>query len=77
VFSLIAILVLGNILITRVRDGLLESKQQATLDEAANGARTAQEAFDSADRSQPDVYDTSGAGPGAPAVPRRWHRRAA
>ena len=57
-FSLIAILVLGNILITRVRDGLLESKQQATLDEAANGARTAQEAFDSADRSQPDVYDT-------------------
>ncbi|HVD27940.1 MAG TPA: hypothetical protein VNC79_05500, partial [Mycobacteriales bacterium] len=58
VFSLIAILLLGNILITRVRDGLLDSKKQATLDEAANGARTAQEAFDSADRSQPDVYDT-------------------
>jgi two-component system sensor histidine kinase MtrB len=58
VCSLIAILVLGNVLITRVRDGLLDSKKQATLDEAANGARTAQEAFDSADRSQPDVYDT-------------------
>jgi two-component system, OmpR family, sensor histidine kinase MtrB len=58
VFSLIAILVLGNILITQVRDGLLDGKRQATLDEAANGAQTSQEAFDSADRSQPDVYDT-------------------
>ena len=58
VFSLIAILVLGSILITRVRDGLLDSKRQAALEEAANGTRTSQEAFESADRSQPDAYDT-------------------
>ena len=49
---------LGNVLITRVRDGLLETKVQAAVDEAANGARTTQEAFDSADVSEVNVYDT-------------------
>ena len=58
VFSLIAILVLGNVLISRVRDGLLEDRLQASLAEASTGVRTAQETFDSADRSEPGVYDT-------------------
>ncbi len=58
VFSLVAIMVLGNILITEVRDGLLDAKVQASLAEASTGARTSQEAFDSADRSEPGVYDT-------------------
>jgi two-component system sensor histidine kinase MtrB len=59
VFTLIAIMVLGNILITRVRDGLLDAKVQTSLAEATTGARTSQEAFDSADRSEgPGVYDT-------------------
>ena len=58
VFSLVAIAVLGNVLITQVRDGLLESKRQAALEEAGNGVRTSQEALDSADRSESDVYDT-------------------
>ena len=59
VFSLVAILVLGNSLITRVRDGLLDAKVTASLVEASTGSRTAQEAFDSADRSEaPAVYDT-------------------
>ncbi len=55
---MIAIAVLGNVLITRVRDGLLDAKVQAALDEAGNGARTSQEALDSADRSESGVYDT-------------------
>ncbi|HEX6936455.1 MAG TPA: MtrAB system histidine kinase MtrB [Actinomycetes bacterium] len=58
VFSLIAIMVLGNVLITRVRDGLLDAKRQASLAEATTGTRTTQEAFDSADRSEAGVYDT-------------------
>jgi two-component system sensor histidine kinase MtrB len=58
VFSVIAIALLGNVLITQVRDGLLDGKVQAALDEAATGTRTSQEAFDSADRSEPAVYDT-------------------
>ena len=58
VFSLVAIMVLGNILINRVRDGLLDAKVQASLVEATTGSRTSQETFDSADRSQPGVYDT-------------------
>jgi two-component system, OmpR family, sensor histidine kinase MtrB len=59
VFSLVAIMVLGNSLITRVRDGLLDAKVTASLVEASTGGRTAQEAFDSADRSEaPAVYDT-------------------
>jgi two-component system sensor histidine kinase MtrB len=57
-FSLIAILVLGNVLISRVRDGLLQDREQASLAEASTGVRTAQETFDSADRSEPGVYDT-------------------
>ena len=57
-FSLIAIMVLGNVLITRVRDGLLDAKRQASLAEATTGTRTTQEAFDSADRSEAGVYDT-------------------
>ena len=57
-FSLLAILLLGNVLVTQVRDGLLEDRRQASLAEASTGLRTAQEAFDSADRSEPGVYDT-------------------
>ena len=57
VFSLAAILVLGNVLITGVRDGLLEDKVQAALAEASTGSRTSQEAIDSADRSEVGVYD--------------------
>ncbi|MGH8894411.1 MAG: MtrAB system histidine kinase MtrB [Actinomycetes bacterium] len=53
-----AIMVLGNILITRVRDGLLDAKRQVSLAEASAGTRTSQEAFDSADRSEGvAVYD--------------------
>jgi two-component system sensor histidine kinase MtrB len=58
VFSVIAIGVLGNVLMTQVRDGLLDTKRQAALEEAGNGVRTSQEALDSADRSESDVYDT-------------------
>ena len=57
VLSLIVILVLGNVLITRVRDGLLRDKVQASLAEAGVGSRTSQEAIDSADRSEVGVYD--------------------
>jgi two-component system sensor histidine kinase MtrB len=58
VFSIIAITVLGNVLITRVRDGLLDAKRQSSIEEAANGARTTQEAFDSADTSEVAAFDT-------------------
>ena len=58
VFTVIAIAVLGNVLIGQVRDGLLDAKVEAALDEAATGVRTAQEAFDAADSSEADVYDT-------------------
>ncbi len=58
VFSLIAIAVLGTVLMTRVRDGLLESKVQAALDEGSTGARSSQEALNSADVSEPGAYDT-------------------
>ena len=58
VFTVIAIALLGNVLMNQVRDGLLDAKRQTALDEAATGARTSQEAFDSADRSQSDVFDT-------------------
>jgi two-component system sensor histidine kinase MtrB len=57
-FSVLAIAVLGNVLITRVRDGLLDAKVAAAQDEAANGTRTMQEAIDSADQSDPGAYDT-------------------
>jgi two-component system sensor histidine kinase MtrB len=58
VFSLVAILVLGNVLISRVRVGLLDAMVDASLAVASTGSRTAQEAFDSADRSEaPSVYD--------------------
>lgn len=57
VFSLVAILVLGNILISEVRDGLLEAKVVSALADAGAGSRTSQEAFDSADQSEAGVYD--------------------
>jgi two-component system sensor histidine kinase MtrB len=44
--------------VTQVRDGLLEDRREASLAEASTGLRTAQEAFDSADRSEPGVFDT-------------------
>ncbi|MDQ1585540.1 MAG: two-component system, OmpR family, sensor histidine kinase MtrB, partial [Actinomycetota bacterium] len=52
------ILVLGNFLLNRVESGLLDAKVQAALAEAATGAVTAQDAFDSADRTDPTVYET-------------------
>ena len=58
VFSLIAVLALGSILVTRVRDGLLDAKRASALAESTSGTRTAQEAFDSADRSVQSVFDT-------------------
>ena len=51
VLTIVVIAVLGNILLTRVRDGLLDDKVQAALIEAASGSATAQESFDSADRA--------------------------
>jgi two-component system, OmpR family, sensor histidine kinase MtrB len=57
VLTLVVIAGLGNVLLARVRDGLLEAKVQAALAEAAGGATTAQESFTSADRSSTD-YDT-------------------
>jgi two-component system sensor histidine kinase MtrB len=57
VFSLVAILVLGNALISQVRDGLLDAKVDTSLSDASTGTRTAQEAFDSADRTESGAYD--------------------
>ena len=56
--SLLVILVLGTFLLDRVESGLLDAKVQAALAEAATGSRTAQDAFDSADRTDPTVYET-------------------
>ena len=58
VLSLLVILVLGTLLLNRVESGLLDAKVQAALAEAATGSRTAQDAFDSADRTDPTVYET-------------------
>ena len=58
VFTLIAIVLLGNVLVTGVRDGLLEAKVDAALVESASGTRAAQEAMASADSSVDGVYDT-------------------
>ncbi|MGH8970502.1 MAG: MtrAB system histidine kinase MtrB, partial [Actinomycetes bacterium] len=56
--SALVIAILGNILIARIADGLLDAKVQAALAEAASGAHNAQESFDSADRTDPEAYDT-------------------
>ena len=56
--SVVVIAVLGNFLVNRVADGLLEAKVQAALAEAASGSRSAQDAFDSADRTDPTVFET-------------------
>ncbi len=58
VLSLVVIVILGNVLLARVADGLLDAKVQAALTEAADGARSAQEAFESADRTDPEIYAT-------------------
>jgi len=58
VFTLVTILALGNVLVSRVQDGLLEAKRSSALAESSTGTRTAQEAFDSADRSADGVFDT-------------------
>ena len=59
VLTLITILVLGNVLVTRVRDGLLEAKRDAVLAASTSGARTAQQQVSSADRGQGiSTYDT-------------------
>ncbi len=57
-FTLVAILALGNILVSNVRDGLLSAKLESALAEAASGTRVGQETFSSADRSVAGVYDT-------------------
>ena len=56
--SALVVLVLGSLLLDRVESGLIESKVQAALAEAATGNRTAQDAFDSADRTDPTIYET-------------------
>jgi len=56
--SLLVIVALGSLLVNRVEAGLLDAKVQAALAEAATGNRTAQDAFDSADRTDPAVYET-------------------
>jgi two-component system sensor histidine kinase MtrB len=59
VLTIVVIAVLGNVLLTRVRDGLLNDKVQAALAEAASGSATAQESFNSADRTSGEAdYDT-------------------
>jgi len=59
VLTIVVIAVLGNVLLTRVRDGLLDDKVQAALTEAASGSSTAQESFNSADRASGEAdYDT-------------------
>jgi two-component system, OmpR family, sensor histidine kinase MtrB len=59
VLTIVVIAVLGNVLLTRVRDGLLNDKVQAALAEAASGSTTAQESFNSADRTSGEAdYDT-------------------
>ena len=59
VLTIVVIAVLGNVLLTRVRDGLLSDKVQAALTEAASGTTTAQESFNSADRASGEAdYDT-------------------
>jgi two-component system, OmpR family, sensor histidine kinase MtrB len=59
VLTILVIAVLGNVLLTRVRDGLLNDKVQAALTEAASGTTTAQESFNSADRASGEAdYDT-------------------
>jgi two-component system sensor histidine kinase MtrB len=56
--SILVIAVLGSVLLTAVADGLLDAKVDSSLAQAATGTGTAQEAFDSADRTDPTVYDT-------------------
>jgi two-component system, OmpR family, sensor histidine kinase MtrB len=59
VLTIVVIAVLGNVLLTRVRDGLLDDKVQAALTEAASGTSAAQESFNSADRASGEAdYDT-------------------
>ena len=58
VLSTLVILILGTLLLNRVEAGLLDAKVQAALAEAATGSITAQDAFDSADRTDPSVYET-------------------
>jgi two-component system sensor histidine kinase MtrB len=56
--SAAVIAVLGSVLVSRIAHGLLDAKVQAALADAATGSRTAQEALDSADRTDPAVYET-------------------
>ena len=59
VLTLLTILVLGNVLVSSVRDGLLEAKVTAVLAESSTGTSTAQQALSSADRAAgPSIYDT-------------------
>jgi two-component system, OmpR family, sensor histidine kinase MtrB len=53
VLSLVVILVLGYVLLTRVTAGLLESKQRSALDEARAGVAETQAKLDAADLSIP------------------------
>jgi two-component system sensor histidine kinase MtrB len=53
VLSLIVVALLGQFLIGRIRDGLIDSKTDAALVEAAAGAQSAQKEFEEADRTDP------------------------
>lgn len=57
VLTIVVIAVLGNVLLARVRDGLLDDKVAVALTQAAGGTTTAAQAFTDADRSSAD-YDT-------------------
>lgn len=55
-FGVIA--VLGDFLVDRIAQGLLDAKVEAALDESLGGTRFAQDSFDNADRSDRSVYST-------------------
>ena len=51
--SLVVVVVLGQILVSRIASGLLESKESASLTEARDGLNQAQTFIDSSDRQDP------------------------
>ena len=58
VLSLTVIALIGDFLVDRIAQGLLDAKVDAALDVSLGGARTAQESFDNADLSDRAVLST-------------------
>ena len=56
--SLAVIALIGDFLVDRIAQGLLDAKVEAALDASLRGARTAQESFDNADLSDRAVLST-------------------